>query len=287
MEIFELRYFLEVAKFENIHRASQSLRISPGSLSKAVARIEDELKTKLFSREGRNIRLTDHGKLLKSRAAFIVQLEESARMEISGHEGQIRVLIAGPEVLLSKMGLQMTSEIQKRHPQARFEFQACDEDRALEAVTLGEVHLALVTGEVGGELTSRVLTEAKFMTVAGREHPLYVLARSKKSVAIDKVLEYDFVSPSLPILGHVGQKQSHDGWRDDRFLRKVRYLTTSLKLIETLAESGKALAYVPDYYAAQIDVLPIKITGCPYTCSQKIKVVARKSKEIGWLNQLF
>src|SRR6188472_4400910 len=105
MEIYELRYFLEVARFENIHRASEKIRVSPGSLSKAIARIESELKVKLFARDGRNIRLTDQGKLLKLRAAQILHLEESARMEIAGHQGQIQVVLAGPEVLLSKMGL--------------------------------------------------------------------------------------------------------------------------------------------------------------------------------------
>src|SRR5882724_1423159 len=108
MEIFELKYFFEVAKSENIHRASEKLRVSPGSLSKAISRIEEELKTTLFSRDGRNIKLTDHGKLLKFRAAQILQLEEATRMEIAGHEGQLKVVMAGPEVLLSKMGMNVT-----------------------------------------------------------------------------------------------------------------------------------------------------------------------------------
>src|SRR5258708_33483898 len=81
MEIFELRYFLGVAQTENIHRASERLRVSPGSLSKAVSRIEEELGARLFSREGRAIRLTDQGRYLKSKAIEILRLEESARSE--------------------------------------------------------------------------------------------------------------------------------------------------------------------------------------------------------------
>lgn len=287
MEIFELRYFLEVAKFENIHRASEKLRVSPGSLSKAITRIENELKTKLFLRNGRNIRLTDRGHFLKMRASQIVQLEESARVEIAGHHGQIQVVLAGPEVLLAKMGIELSEDLGKRHPGSAFEYLSCDDDTAIEKVTNGEAHLALVTGDVPSGLTAKTVAETTFVTVAGPGHPLYAAARQKKSVPVEHVLTHPFVSPSHPILGRVGLKQSLDGWRDDQFTRKVAFLTTSLGLLSRLVTTGKALAYLPDYYAAQLDVLPIKVTGCPYSCAQKIKLVARRPKDIGWINQLF
>jgi DNA-binding transcriptional LysR family regulator len=287
MEIFELRYFLEVARFENIHRASEKLRVSPGSLSKAISRIEDELKAQLFSREGRNIRLTDHGKLLKIRASQIVQMEESARMEIAGHHGKLQVVIAGPEVLLSKFGIKITTDLQKCYPDISFEYHACDDKRALEEVAQGQAHLCLVTSEVQPELTTKVITETKFLTVVGHGHPLFAQAKSKKTIAVKDLLQYDFVSPSHPILGQVGLKQSLDGWRDDQFTRKVGYLTSSLKLLEALVTSGRALAYLPDYYTEQLDVLPLSISGCPYSCIQKIKLVSRNPKETGWLNRLF
>jgi len=287
MEIFELRYFLEVAKFENIHRASEKLLISPGSLSKAITRIEGELNAKLFVRDGRNIKLTDQGQLLKMRASQIIQLEEAARLEIAGHQGQIKVVIAGPEVLLSKLGLGITADLQKRYSGATFEFHACNEQRALQEVSAGETHLALITGDVPSELTGKILLDTKFLTVVGRGHPLYAKAKAKKIITVEEVLRYPFVSPSRPILGRVGLKQSLDGWRDDEFTRKVTFLTTSLKLLEALVTTGRALAYLPDYYAQQLEVLPLRVTGCPYSCAQKIKLVARSPKNMGWLNQLF
>lgn len=287
MEIFELRYFLEVAKFENIHRASEQMHISPGSLSKAITRIEGELKVNLFSRDGRNIKLTDHGKVLKLRAAQILQLEESTRMEIAGHQGQIQVVLSGPEVLLKKMGIEITAALQNRYPGATFEYHSCNEERALEEVSSGAAHLALLTRDVPSDLTAKILAEAKFLTVVGKGHPLYGAAKAKKVVAIEQVLKYPFVSPSRPILGRVGLKQSLDGWRDDKFARKVAYLTTSLGLLETLVASGRALAYLPDYYAERLGALTLAISGCPYACHQKIKLVARSPKQTAWLNQLF
>ena len=289
MEIFELRYFLGVAKTENIHRASENLNISPGSLSKAITRLEEELLIKLFHREGRNIKLTDQGRLLQKRASEIVQMEESTKLEITGHKGLIQIVIAGPEVLLSKMGVTLSQTIKKKYPLALFEFQASDDEFAIEKVLRGEAHLAIVTAEVPAkkELSSKILEETKFQTYIGKGHPLYAAAKAKKTITIEEVLKHSFVSPSHPILGKVGLKQSLDGWRDDQFPRKVEYLTSSLKLLEELVVQGKAIAYLPDYFCDQINVEILKISGCPYSCLQKIKLVARKPKDIGWLNQIF
>jgi DNA-binding transcriptional LysR family regulator len=289
MEIFELRYFLGVARCENIHKASEKLRVSPAALSKAISRLEDELSTKLFHREGRNIRLTDHGRVLQRKASEIVQLEEDARIAVSGHLGKLQVIFSGPEILLSKMGLALSQSIRSKHPNAQFEFHSMSDEEALEQVGRGEAHLAIVTSEVTSKngLVSKVLGETKFQTYVGEGHVLYAAAQAKRVVPVAQVLEHAFVSPSNPLLGKVGLKQSLDGWRDDQFPRKVEFLTSSLKLLEELVVSGKAIAYLPEYYGERLSAQALKISGCPYSCVQKVRVVARNPKDIGWLNQLF
>ena len=287
METFELRYFTSVARHENIHRASEKTGVSPASLSKAIGRLEDELSVKLFTREGRHIKLTDQGRLLQQRASEIIRLEESARLEIGGHLGTIQIVIAGPEVLLSKMGLTLTASIKKMFPNSVFEYHATDDTHALEQVMRGEAHLAIVTSEPPKELTSKLLGEAKFQTFVGQGHPFYGMAKSKKSVSVEEVLKHAFVSPSNPLLGKVGIKQSLDGWRDDEFPRRVEYLTSSLKTLEELVISGRAIAYLPDYFCKNLDLQILKINGCPYSCTQKVKLVARNPKEVGRLNQIF
>jgi DNA-binding transcriptional LysR family regulator len=289
MEIFELRYFLAVAGQENIHRASEKLSVSPGSLSKAITRLEDELSVSLFNREGRNIRLTDQGRLLQRKASEIVQLEEAARLEMAGHHGTLNVVISGPEILLSKMGLSLCQILKKKFPASRFEFHSNSDEKALQQVARGEAHLAIVTTEVGPKmgLFSKILGETKFQTYVGKGHPLFSAAHSKRTVSIEKLLQYPFVSPSNPLLGKVGLKQSLDGWRDDQFPRKVEYLTSSLKILEEIVFSGKAIAYLPDYFCEKSRIEALKVSGCPYSCVQKIWLVARNPKNIGWLNQLF
>lgn len=280
-----MRYFLGVAKTQNIHEASEELHVSPGSLSKAIARLEDELSVKLFSREGRGIRLTEEGRLLQRRVSEIIKLEESARLELSGPKGVIQIKVAGAEILLSNWGLDFCQEIKKKYPLAQFEFIATDDKDALEKVENGEVHLAIVTNvSTHNNLTYKSIGEATFKTYVGKKHQL---SKKKKSVDVVELLDYAFVSPNRAFLGKVGSKQSLDGWRDDQFPRKVEYLTSSLKILEEIVVSGRAVAYLPEYLGESLGLELINVHGCPYSCQQKIKVVAKNPKEISWLNWIF
>lgn len=277
-----MRYFLGVARTQNIHKASEELHVSPGSLSKAIARLEEELQVKLFSREGRNIRLTEQGKFLQRRASEIIQLEESTRLELTGILGAIQIQIAGAEILLANWGLDFCEVVKSNYPLAQFEFQVSDDKIAIERVARGEAHIAIVTANVSaGELSSKILGETTFKTFISREHSLY---KKRKSVHVDELLQHSFVSPNHSLLGKVGAKQSLDGWRDDEFPRKVDYLTSSLKILEEIVISGKAVAYLPEYLGNKLNLDILHVVGCPHTCNQKIKIVARNPKELSWLN---
>lgn len=289
MEIFELRYFLAVARFENVHRAAEHANLSPASLSKAVSRLESELSVKLFSREGRNIRLTDHGRVLQRRAAALVKLEEDARIEVGGHAGKLQVVIAAPEILLAKFGIPLTERIKQLFPSAVFEYLARSDDDALEAVDRGEAHLAITTSDGAGysDLTLKAIGESTFQTYVGPKHPLHAKAKAKKTLPIAEVLEFPFASPTNPLLGKVGAKQSLDGWRDDQFPRKIEYRTSSLKTLEEFVLGGRAIAYLPDYFCESLDLVPLRISGCPYSCVQKVRLAAKHPKDVGWINRIF
>lgn len=289
MELYELKYFLGVARVENIHKASEKLNVSTASLSKAIARLESELGVNLFIRERRNIKLTDQGRLLQKRASEMILLEETMRHEVAGHPGTIQVVIAGPEILLAKMGISLGTTIKQKFPLARFDFHAVNEEGALEMIERGEAHIAITSGEVPSKsgISSKILMEAKFQTYVGKKHPLYTTAKSGKTLHVDDVLKHAFVSPDNPLLGKVGARQSLDGWRDDQFPRKVEYFTSSLKIVEELVTSGVAIGYLPSYFCEALPVEALKISGCPYTCIQKIKIVAYNPKDTSWLNQIF
>jgi len=95
MEIRVLRYFLEVAREENITKAAAFLHVSQPTLSRQLKELEEELGKKLFTRENYNIKLTDEGMLLRKRAEDIIDMVDKTSAEFKSLDeitgGDIRI----------------------------------------------------------------------------------------------------------------------------------------------------------------------------------------------------
>jgi DNA-binding transcriptional LysR family regulator len=287
MEIFELRYFLAVAQNENVHRASEDLNVSTGSLSKAIARLQDELGVSLFYKQGRNIRLTPEGLLLKKRAALIVQLEEDAKIELGGKKGTLNVVISAEEILHTHFGIQLSESINKVYAHSRFQFLNRVEAKVIQQVEDGEAHFGILTGEVPQGLKSKILTKVEFKTCSSTKHPLFKKYSTSAKIPVDEVLKFPFVSPESAMLGQISTSASLDGWRDDKFPRQIRYRASGLKIMEKLLQKGSALAYLPDYYVNELDLVSLNVTGCPYSCQQTVKLICKDPEALGWMRQVW
>jgi len=93
-----LHYFWAVAKEGGIARASKKLHLTPQTISGQLSLLEDYLGLKLFSRVGRNLELTDDGRLALSYADEIFslggELEEMIQQFPEGRSQLFRVGVA-------------------------------------------------------------------------------------------------------------------------------------------------------------------------------------------------
>jgi len=62
MELLQLKYFRDAAITENFSQVAQKYYVPQSSISHTISRLEDELGTKLFTRNGRKVRLNEAGK---------------------------------------------------------------------------------------------------------------------------------------------------------------------------------------------------------------------------------
>ena len=81
MEIRTLRYFLAVAREENMTKAADILHVTQPTLSKQLKSLEEELGKKLFTRHSFSISLTDGGVLLRDRAEDLVTMADKIEKE--------------------------------------------------------------------------------------------------------------------------------------------------------------------------------------------------------------
>ena len=143
MEIRELRYFLAVAREENITRAAESLHIAQPSLSKQLMELEKKLGKQLLIRGKRKITLTEEGVFLRKRAEEIIGLVEKTEQEISLDAehitGEIHIGGNASESILSA-----AARLRKTYPGIRFHFYSGDAVDVSERLDHGSLDFAVM-----------------------------------------------------------------------------------------------------------------------------------------------
>ena len=141
MEVRELRYFLAVAREENITRAAESLHIAQPSLSKQLMELEKKLGKKLLIRGKRKITLTEEGVLLRKRAEEILELVEKTQQEISSDtEDVIGDIYMGGGTPPSVLGA--AAKLRERYPDVKFHFYSGDATDVSERLNHGTLDAA-------------------------------------------------------------------------------------------------------------------------------------------------
>lgn len=122
MEFRELKYFLAVAREENITKAAELVNTTQPNLSRQMQRLEREIGQPLFIRASRKISLTETGLMLRRRAEEIIGLYEKTESELAAPLGQIAgdVYVGGGESQVMKYVVRAAQRTQNFYPGIRF-----------------------------------------------------------------------------------------------------------------------------------------------------------------------
>lgn len=138
MELRTLRYFLMVAREENITRAAAMLHITQPTLSRQMQLLEEELGVTLFTRSNHSVVLTEQGMLLKRRAQELVTLADKTRQELAAQQtlsGEIA--LGSGEYRSSALLAQILAGFHRQHPQVRYEIYSGNSDDIKERIERG------------------------------------------------------------------------------------------------------------------------------------------------------
>lgn len=139
MELRVLRYFLEVAREENITAAAESLHITQPTLSKQLMDLENELGKKLFIRGKRRITLTEDGMLLRKRASEIIELVEKTETELQKNDELVvgDVYIGAAETDGIKLIAKICKNLQNKYPNIHYHLFSGNSEDVLEKLDKG------------------------------------------------------------------------------------------------------------------------------------------------------
>jgi DNA-binding transcriptional LysR family regulator len=88
-----LAIFAKVVELRSFARTAEELQLSKATVSKAVGRLEEKLRARLFNRTSRRLALTHAGQQLAERAAAVLAQGEAAESEVFSQSVRARGLV--------------------------------------------------------------------------------------------------------------------------------------------------------------------------------------------------
>lgn len=150
MEFRVLKYFLMVAREENITKAAALLHITQPTLSRQLMQLEEELGVKLFHRSKHSIILTEDGMLLKRRAQELVSLSDKTIQEFS-HKDHVlsgEIAIGCGEARSMSFLSEQIKNFRQLHPFVQFSIHSAIADDITERIEKGILDLGLLVEPV-------------------------------------------------------------------------------------------------------------------------------------------
>ncbi len=153
MELRTLRYFLAVAREENMTEAANVLHVTQPTLSRQIADLERELGVTLFERTNRSCVLTGEGMRLRQRAEEILSLVEQTESELADGDGALAgtIRIGAGETQAMRLVLSTFAELRRDHPGVSVELYTGNADAVEERLERGLLDFGLLIEPVNLE----------------------------------------------------------------------------------------------------------------------------------------
>ena len=141
------RVFKEVAEVGNITAAAQALYISQSAVSQSIKQLENDLQTRLFSRNSRGVTLTAEGRMLYEYVRSAMGLLEKGEAKLSQtRELQMGQLIIGAsDTVTSQFLLPYLDSFHREHPAIHIQIISGRSHKVLGLLRSGKVDIAFAS----------------------------------------------------------------------------------------------------------------------------------------------
>ena len=177
------RVFKEVAEVGNITAAAQALYISQSAVSQSIKQLENDLQTRLFSRNSRGVTLTAEGRMLYEYVRSAIGLLETGEEKLSQtRELQMGQLIIGAsDTVTSQFLLPYLDSFHREHPAIHIQIISGRSHKVLGLLQSGKVDIAFASTPNEGSFETIPCFATHSIFVASPDYPcdfnhIYTLA---------------------------------------------------------------------------------------------------------------
>ncbi len=258
MDTATLRAFLTVAKTLSFSKTALQLHITQPAVSKRVAALEVELKTRLFDRVGKKVALTEAGTALLPRAQHILDEIADSRRAMTNLSGNISGLLSigtSHHIGLHRLP-QVLRAFHSAHPEVELDLHFMDSEVACTAVAKGEFELGIVTLplEPVKNLVMTPIWDDPLGVIVAPHHPL---AKSQR-VRPETLAQYPAV---LPGQGTYTREILERAFAPLGIRVPARMSTNYLETIKMLVSIGLGWSVLPLAMVRNSELRVLKLQG--------------------------
>jgi len=188
----ELEIFCKVVELDSFSKAAEAVFLVQASVSERIASLEKKVGIRLLDRLGRKVIPTTAGELLHKHATLLMEMKETARLEIERflglEQGEIHMggsTIPGEYILPNLIG-----KFNRQYPKLAVKLTISDSREIENRVLDGEVELGVIGSESSHvNLISRALWADELVLAVSASHPW---AR-RRDVSVDELQKEPFI----------------------------------------------------------------------------------------------
>jgi len=188
----KLKVFCTVAETGSFTRTSRIVHLSQPAVSLQIQSLEEFFETKLFDKTGKQLNLTQAGKILYEHAKHILEHHNEVVKEINKLTGSMKgaVEIGASTTLGNYILPRIITDFRRIHPKIKIKLRIGNTERVEDLMHSGFVDFGIVEGRPsrGDTKTEKVISDQLILAV----HPGHALAR-KKSVSVLDLTRESFI----------------------------------------------------------------------------------------------
>ncbi|MEU1493325.1 LysR family transcriptional regulator [Streptomyces sp. NPDC005776] len=246
MELRQLEHFVAVAQERHFTRAAERVAVSQSGLSASVRALEEELRTPLFSRTTRSVRLTEAGRALLVEAERTLAGARAAKDAVDAVRGLLRgTLSVGVEQCVAGLNLpRLLAAFHREHPHMEIRLRQEGTTNLVDGVAGGRLDIAFAA------TVSPVEWRGELVPLA-REPMVLLCAPGHRLAPADRVGWEELAGEAFidfhPDFGP--RRAADEAFATARVRRTVALEVNDVHTLLELVREGLGIAVVPHHFS--------------------------------------
>lgn len=238
MDLRQLKFFMEIARFNNFTKAAEELHVAQPAVSMAIRKLEEELELVLFNRQDRKVALTAEGKIFLGHARRILDDLKAAGQEMADlrslGKGEVRVGV--PPMMSAYFFPTIICSFAKLYPRLRLAVSGEGAASIQKMISQGELDMGVIAGgHVPDNLEIRHILREEVVVCVPPDHPF----TSRSGVSLE-----EFAGQPLIMFkeGYYQREMLFEEMKGSGMTPKVVFETNLYTMVKSLVKKGLGIS---------------------------------------------